>query len=92
MRNKTRPGGKIGKHFLLAKFPALWYLVAMYTGAIRFGVNSKELCAHLVTPENYEPPGFQATLDDDFAFKDETTNIKVGDVFTVSDYKIYMNY
>ena len=39
---------------------------------------------HLVTPEDYEPPGFQATSDEDFAFKDETTNIKVGDVLTVS--------
>ena len=38
----------------------------------------------LVTPEDYEPPGFQATSDEDFVFKDETTNIKVGDVLTVS--------
>ena len=37
-----------------------------------------------VTPDDYEPPGFQATSDEDFAFKEETTNIKVGDVLTVS--------
>ena len=44
----------------------------------------KFMHAHLVTPVDYEPPGFQATSDKDFAFKDETTNIKVGDVLTVS--------
>ena len=38
----------------------------------------------VVTPEDYEPPGFQPTSDEDFAFKDDTTNIKVGDVYTVS--------
>ena len=37
-----------------------------------------------MTPEDYEPPGFQATTDEEFAFKDDTTNIKVGDVLTVS--------
>ena len=41
----------------------------------------------VVTPEDYEPPGFQATAEEDFAFKDETTNIKVGDVLTVSAFK-----
>ena len=44
-----------------------------------------------VTPDDYEPPGFQATSDEDFAFKEETTNIKVGDVLTVSIKYYYQN-
>ena len=44
-----------------------------------------------VTPDDYEPPGFQATSDEDFAFKEETTNIKVGDVLTVSVSHCYQN-
>ena len=37
-----------------------------------------------VTPADYEPPGFQATKADEFSFKDEPMNIRVGDVATVS--------
>lgn len=35
-----------------------------------------------VTPHDYEPPGFQPTTSDDFAFKEDAMNIRVGDVST----------
>jgi len=35
-----------------------------------------------VTPEDYEPPGFQATTSDDFLFEDNPVTIRVGDVNT----------
>lgn len=35
-----------------------------------------------VTPHDYEPPGFQATCVEDFNFKDEPLNIRVGDIQT----------
>ncbi|XP_052260774.1 uncharacterized protein LOC127864923 [Dreissena polymorpha] len=35
-----------------------------------------------VTPEDYEPPGFKAADNDNFAFEDEPLSIKVGDVNT----------
>ncbi|KAL5502281.1 hypothetical protein EMCRGX_G009027 [Ephydatia muelleri] len=35
-----------------------------------------------VTPQDYEPPGFQPTTSDDFTFKEEAMNIRVGDVST----------
>ena len=57
-------------------------------------------CLFLVTPSDYEPPGFEvyyvkylyssehclskATSDDEFHFKEEPLNIRVGDVTTVS--------
>jgi len=34
------------------------------------------------TPEDYNPPGFKECQTEDFAFKDEPMNIKVGDVAT----------
>ena len=37
-----------------------------------------------VTPADYEPPGFRAAHPEGFRFDDETTNIRVGDVSTVS--------
>lgn len=38
-----------------------------------------------VTPLDYEPPGFKSTpSEEDFQFKEEPVNIKVGDVATVS--------
>ena len=41
-----------------------------------------------MTPEGYEPPGFQAADVEGFHFEDEPMNIKVGDVSTVSiEYK-----
>lgn len=35
-----------------------------------------------VTPEDYEPPGFQATSCEDFEFESSAVNVKVGDVST----------
>ena len=41
------------------------------------------LLRNLVTPEDYEPPGFKAASSDNFSFEHEPMNIKVGDVSTV---------
>ncbi|XP_066933972.1 HORMA domain-containing protein 1-like [Clytia hemisphaerica] len=35
-----------------------------------------------ITPEDYNPPGFKECATDEFAFKEEPMNIKVGDVAT----------
>ena len=35
-----------------------------------------------VTPEDYDPPGFKKSEGDDFSFKEDPVNIKVGDVTT----------
>ena len=35
-----------------------------------------------VTPEDYEPPGFQPTTSQDFEFDSSAVNVKVGDVNT----------
>ena len=40
--------------------------------------------AYLVTPHDYEPPGFQQAASDGFNFQVHPMNIKVGDVTTVS--------
>ncbi len=37
----------------------------------------------LVTPAEYEPPGFKACESDNFKFDEEPMNIKIGDVNTV---------
>jgi len=37
----------------------------------------------LVTPEDYEPPGFKAGDMDTFLFQDETMKIRIGDVSSV---------
>jgi len=37
----------------------------------------------LVTPPDYEPPGFQQAASDRFSFEVDPMNIKVGDVVTV---------
>ena len=36
-----------------------------------------------MTPEDYEPPGFRFSDSDEFQFKEEPMNIRVGDVNTV---------
>ena len=41
-----------------------------------------------VTPNEYEPPGFMAAENDNFAFGDEPMTLNVGDVATVSTAKI----
>ena len=41
------------------------------------------LFQYLVTPADYEPPGFTSASTDNFRFEDEPMNIKVGDVNTV---------
>lgn len=38
----------------------------------------------LVTPADYEPPGFKAADSGSFQFEEEPMNIKIGDVSTVS--------
>ena len=43
---------------------------------------SKLFCICPVTPEDYEPPGFQPTSCDDFEFESSAVNVKVGDVTT----------
>lgn len=35
-----------------------------------------------VTPEDYEPPGFQATSSEEFGYEEAPVTIKVGDVNT----------
>ncbi|XP_065645703.1 HORMA domain-containing protein 1-like [Hydra vulgaris] len=45
-----------------------------------------------VTPEDYNPPGFKDCSLDNFNFKDEPMNIKVGDVSTVSIFYYYYYY
>ena len=39
----------------------------------------------VVTPADYEPPGFVAAEEEGFVFEHNTENIKVGDVATVSE-------
>ena len=41
------------------------------------------LMVFVVTPGDYEPPGFKAATSDNFTFENEPMNIKVGDVATV---------
>ena len=38
----------------------------------------------LVTPEDYEPPGFKAADTENFQFEEDPTNVKIGHVNTVS--------
>ena len=51
----------------------------------------KELSVTLfsVTPNEYEPPGFMAAENDNFAFGDEPTTLNVGEVATVSISKTF---
>ena len=39
-----------------------------------------------VTPEDYQPPGFRESSTENFAFDEEPTNIRIGDVNTVCYY------
>ena len=43
-----------------------------------------------VTPNEYEPPGFMAAENDNFAFGDEPTTLNVGEVATVSIIKTFL--
>ena len=45
------------------------------------------MCFVSVTPAEYEPPGFKASDYDAFNYDDDTVNVRLGDVATVSCYK-----
>ncbi len=45
-------------------------------------VSNLFLPPYLVTPEDYEPPGFQPTSSENFEFEESAVNIRIGEVAT----------